>query len=114
MGNDTPEELERIEKELLTEDETQVLPEVFFENALDDEDLTKPAFEDATEIHDTEEPLVYCNYSNDYGRETQEQEKAAQRRAKKDEAWTTGMMFLVSGLCLGIIGVLIYWLVAWL
>jgi len=115
MKDDTREELERIEKELLAQEAEQ--PEQtgdVLEEALEmeflREDLAEPAFEDMDEIRDPEEPLVYCNYSNDYGRDLQEPEDS-QPQMTKDDKVTMGLMIAASALALGIIIVMIYWLV---
>ncbi len=106
MKDDTREELERIEKELLAEDApTQVLPDTDEVDQMIKELLAEPAFDDPDRIHDPEEPLVYCNYSNDYGRDL---------KKKREDKILTGLMITASVLCLGIIGILIYWLNAYL
>ncbi len=133
MANDRQEELERLEKALLAQ-ETETLP---FSQALTDtpaqedaqtqaddilEDpqlrkiLTEPAFEDMDEIKDPREPLVYCNYSNDYGRDLEEFTDNAELpvKEKKDDKLSVGLMFTASGLCLGLIGVMIFWLARYL
>lgn len=100
---DTRKELERLERELLAE-----------EAPVEEEGIDGPAFDDPEEIYDSEEPMVYCNYSNDYGKELQEfaetgGEEATGKEKKNDKA-IIGLMITASVLCLGIIGVLIYWL----
>jgi len=112
MKDETREELERIEKELLAQEPQE-------EDILDDElireVLAEPAFEDMDEIKDPEEPLVYCNYSNDYGRDL---EKTAAPDTKenlsKSDKVDIGLMIASSALALGIIFVMIYWLVNYL
>ena len=91
---DTRKELERLERELLAEEEIGEIPEL----ALDD----------------LEEPVAYSNDSNDYSEELQEfaetgGEEATGKEKKNDKA-IIGLMITASVLCLGIIGVLIYWL----
>jgi hypothetical protein len=112
---DTQEELERLEKELLR-DETTVI-ETPPEDLLDPEFLkgvfTEPAFEDPDVIKDPEEPLVYRNFSNAYGNDTTPAEPAAPA-AGKDDRVDMGLMITASCLCLGIIGVLVYWLTTFL
>ncbi len=113
MKDDAREELERIEKELLAQESQE-------EDILDDElireVLAEPAFEDMDEIKDPEEPLVYCNYSNDYGRDLEEPAEEAHKKAtlSKSDKVDIGLMIAASALALGIIIVMIYWLVNYL
>ncbi len=117
MKDDTRAELERIEKELLAQD-----PEMdfFLEGMSIPEDknllseLSEPAFENMDEIKDPEEPLVYCNYSNDYGRDLETEEDGEQQTMSKDDKINVGLMIGASALALGIIAVMIYWLVKFL
>ena len=112
MKDDTREELERIEKELLAQE-----PEA--EDILDDvliqEVLAEPAFEDMDEIKEPDEPMIYCNFSNDYGRDLElpAEEEKKQELAKADKVGM-GLMIGASALALGIIIVMIYWLVKYL
>jgi hypothetical protein len=113
---DTQEELERLEKALLN-DETTVI-ETPPEDLLDPEFLkgvfTEPAFEDPDVIKDPEEPLVYRNFSNAYGTEPTEKPEAPAAGSAKDDRITMGLMITASCLCLGIIGVMVYWLTTFL
>ncbi len=115
MKDDTRQELERIEKELLAQErETEELPEELFQDdELLREVLAEPAFEDADEIRDPEEPLVYSNFANDYGRDAQE-ESAPKEPISKDDKINIGLMIGASALALGIIIVMIYWLTKFL
>ena len=108
MKDDTREELERIERELLAQEPQD-------EDILDDELVREvmavPAFEDMDEIKDPEEPLVYCNYSNDYGRGLEEPaEDSTKAKLSKTDKVDIGLMLASSALALGIIAVMIYWL----
>lgn len=112
MKDETREELERIEKELLAQEPQE-------EDVLDDElireVLAEPAFEDMDEIKDPEEPLVYCNYSNDYGRGREESAENGEKESlSKSDKVDMGLMIAASALALGIIIVMIYWLVNYL
>ena len=83
-----------------------------------------PAFEDPDRIVDPKGPVVYCNFANDYGKDLGEALKEEQPepppaprprrsaavRAKRDEKIIIGLMLAVSVLCVGILGVFIYWL----
>ena len=104
------EELERIEKELLAEEDTI---EMSVEEILADEELNallddknEPAFDDPEEIREPEGEMQYNNFANDYGKEDEE----AAAKEKKDEKIVIGLMIASCVLCLGIIGVLIFWL----
>ena len=125
MKDDRSEELERLEKELLAamdaheeeqeefgilEDDTDILADQLIREV-----MAEPAFEDPDRIHDPEEPLVYCNYSNDYGRDLKEfAENGGKTEKNKTDKVDMALMITASALCLGIIGVLAYWLVMYL
>ena len=116
MKDDTREELERIEKELLAQEEETAVLEEIPENLLDEmlrNDLSEPAFEDMDEIKEPTEPLVFCNYSNGYGQDMEEPE-SSEPLPKNDAKLTIGLMIAASALALGIIIVMIYWLVKFL
>ena len=103
----TNEELERIEKELLAE-EPQDLDKLMKEFL---EEPT-PAFDDPDKTEIPDEPVVYCNYSNDYGKDLQpEAEDEALKKKKKDDKIIITLLAVAAGLSVGIIGVLVYWLV---
>lgn len=125
MKDDRSEELERLEKELLAAMEGHDEEQVEFETVDEEPDiladdlirevLAEPAFEDTDRIHEPEEPLVYCNYSNDYGRELEEfAENGGKTDKKKADKVDMALMITASALCLGIIGVMAYWLVMYL
>ncbi len=138
MQKDTQQELERLERELLEADGAPLeledldfsdldLPEsVAADDEFDQEFLAEirsilnndgpvePAFDDPQTIHEPEEPLVYCNYSNDYGRDLQAFADDPETEAPKTDRFTVGLMITACVLTLGIIGVLLYWLVAFL
>ena len=113
MKDDTREELERLEKELLEQEPEQ-------EELLDDELLrtvfAEPAFEDMDQIHEPEEPMVYCNFSNGYGRDLEQSEEYEEEQPEQSKAdkVNIGLMIAASVLCLGIIGVMIFWLAKYL
>jgi len=109
---------EELLEELLREEEEP-------EQAPEKEEPPVPAFEDPERIADPGEPMVYCNFSNDYGKDLEEALKEEPPKAaaskpsfrfvsvgktKKDEKIIIGLMLAVSVLCVGILGVLIYWL----
>jgi len=116
VKDDTREELERIEKELLTESD---MPAFTKDEPLDEDsaleaivqEFSGPAFDDPMEIHEPEEPMVYCNYNNDYGNDTPGAAPAEEETPKKEpDKVVIGLMIAVCCLSLGIIGVLAYWL----
>ena len=114
-------ELERIQKELLAEEEVmnQLLAEepeeeVSLEELLKDEELTEllktdaePAFDDPVKIHEPKKPLVYQNFANDYGAK---EKAAAEEIRRRDQKTVMILMIVASALCLGIIGILGYWI----
>ena len=55
--------------------------------------------------------MVYRNFSNDYGKDQQEEADVEQK--KKDKT-VIGLMIAACALCLGIMGILLYWLLAFL
>ena len=125
MKDDRSEELERLEKELLAameahdeeQDEFEIIDEEpdILADELIRELMAEPAFEDPDRIHDPEEPLVYCNYSNDYGRDLKDfAENGGKTDKNKSDKVDMALMITASALCLGIIGVLAYWLVMYL
>lgn len=119
---DTNEELERLERELLAEEPIDAADVLSLEEAdvLLDELLAEdavPAFDDPDKIHAPKEPMVYCNYSNDYGRDLQDfanDSGLEAARKKRQEAVVLALMITASCLCLGILGVLCYWMVTFL
>lgn len=113
MKDDTREELERIEKELLAQEPEK---EDILADDLIREVLAEPAFEDMDEIKDPEGPMVYCNYSNDYGRDLEEPDEEPDKKAEisKSDKVDIGLMIASSALSLGIIIVMIYWLAKYL
>ena len=107
----TNEELERIERELLAEEPQDIdkLMKEFLEEP-------EPAFDDPDKTEIPDEPVVYCNYSNDYGKDQKPEEdaEAALAKKKKDDNIIITLLAVAAGLSVGIIGVLIYWLVKYL
>ena len=117
MRDDTKRELERLERELLAQEadeqtEDELLDDI--KSLLREESPAEPAFDDPQTIHDPKEPMVYCNYSNDYGRDLQEFADSGEVPEKKTDKVTMGLLITACALTAGIIGILIYWLVAYL
>ncbi len=99
---DTNQELERLEKELLATEDPLADQELF--DLLNEEPA--PAFDGPEDIQEDREP-AYRNYSNNYG---QESEEASQPVTSKDDKVVIGLLITASALCLGILGVLVYWM----
>jgi len=95
MKEDTRDALKRFEEELLAE-------------AFREELEAGPAFPDPDEIFEPEEDLIFYNYANDYGRTLQPQKRQGMDRE------LMALMATACLLCLGIIGVLLYWLEVYL
>ena len=114
MDKDTREELERLEQELLADlPETDELSE---EDLLADVDLEEVFAEVADPVEISGED-AYSNFSGDYSDELQEfADNGGEEPPKRyfGDKLTIGLMITVSALCLGIIGMLIYWLNAFL
>ena len=115
MRDERERELERLEQELLTlEAELQTEDELLedLKGILGEEpDDVEPAVEDPHTIHDPKDPMIYRNYSNDYGRETPTPEETPDKKpAKKSDRLTLSLMITACVLTAGIIGVLMYWL----
>ena len=103
MKKDTNDALERLQKELLAaEPEEDILEETVI--------LSELAFDDPDAIGDPEEPEIYRNFSNDYGRNLKGEKKPMTRGDKVD----VGLMIAITALSLGIVGVLAYWLIKFL
>ena len=120
MNHDREQELDRLEKELLPQEAEPISDEELLKDSrqffLDEEQAAReaeeaqePAFDDPQFIHEPDEPMIYRNFSNNYGEKSRDEIK----KEKKDRI-DIGLMIAASALSLGIIGVLIYWLVAYL
>lgn len=120
MNQDRQQELDRLEKELLEDEPEAISDEELLRDIqqffLDEEAVMgegagpaqEPAFDDPQTIHEPEQPLVYRNFSNNYGEKSPEEQKK-----EKSDRIDLGLMIAASALALGIIGVLIYWLIAY-
>ena len=109
MTEDTRKELERIEKELLEQEPVDILQDEVILSV-----MAEPAFEDDVTIHAPSGPMLYRNFSNDYGRELEEEVPVKEPQRPRKDRVDTVLMFTASALCLGIIGVLTYWLIKFL
>lgn len=82
-------------------------------------EVSGPAFDDPDALPETDETMVFRNFSNDFGKdltqygEEEEEEKTPEEK-KRDDKIVIGLEIAAIALCLGIIGMLIYWLVAFL
>lgn len=129
-GGDMEQDPEEPEEDLLVEDLLEDLPQGLEQDSIPDEELdalladflaesdedvqiageeAEPAFEDPDRPEFPEDPAVYNNYSNDYGNDSEEIKKA-KAAATKEDKWQIALMGVACGLCVAIIGVMIYWL----
>lgn len=130
MTEDTKKILEEIERELLlsqepmeedelladlpevlTQEDKQQQVDVALERILEDSMTEDMAFEDPDLTYVSQEPGDIYNYYNDYGRDLPEEEpeEISMAKKKKEDNTLIVLMAVASFLCLGIIGVLIYW-----
>jgi len=104
---DAKKALDRLQQELLSEesDRLDALLEDFLEEPM-------PAFEDPDATAISDQKVDYCNYANDYGSQSRKpvQTRMANRKKKKDDRTIVALMVIASLECVGILGVLIYWL----
>lgn len=130
MKDETQHVLDEFEKELWEDDLLKDMPKSLLEKQKDDDidqimaeilaDMnldTEPAFEDPDKLHYSDGPDIYCNYSNDYGNSADEQAEYADedveaeiQEKKSEDKWLITLMGVASALCVGIIGVLVYWM----
>ena len=92
-------------KDILAEFEKELLAEELLE------EQEGPAFEDPDVLETGPEPEVYVNYANDYGEALQEFAESGGELSREDSGLIVWML-IASILCLGIIGVMLYWLQA--
>ncbi len=115
MANDRDEELERLEKELLSTiaEDDDLLADIPIE-LLD----TTPATWDDTQIF-SDEDLLNLNFEEpeltpeppvEEDPVPMKQAKKKKINKKREDRWLITLMAIASFLCLGIIAVLIYWL----
>ena len=69
----------------------------------------QPAFDNPETIHAPEKPMVYHNFANNYGK-TEVPKAAAPTGISPRDRIQIGVMIALCGLCLGIAGVLGYFL----
>lgn len=137
MKDEKQQMLEAFEKELWEDDLLKDMPQTLI--GKDDEEefdaiLAKiledvgtekePAFEDPDKLHYSDEPFTYCNYSNGYGSDNPEADAYAtdeneyadedsqedKEAVKSEDRWLITLMGVASALCVGIIGVMVYWM----
>ena len=117
LGDESiPSDEELFAEEPASEDAEEVTEEMELsvDDILQDEELnallndgTEPAFEDPDQTRPADGDVPYNNFANDYGKE--EQDAEAEIKARNDKI-AIGLMLGACGLCLGIIGILIYWI----
>ena len=135
MNEDMKRVLEELEQDLLEDDLLSDMPQKLTDNQktekAGEEDIdailaqilaesdeligeNQPAFEDPDKLEITKEPVNYRNYSNQYGNNAPKQKHSARKQAKEEaeseDKWLIALMGVASALCLGIIGVLVYWM----
>ena len=109
--DDTREELERLEKELLSADAILNDTEL---NQLLQEDIAQPAFDDPEQISDPEDPAIYRNFSNGYGAAEAGSDAIDPALKRKNDRVLISLMATACVLSAGIIGYLAYWLTVFL
>lgn len=129
LTEDLPEDLtaeldSELAAELLlaeAEDAQPEEPEEMDDAALDAllAEVSGPAFDDPDAIGEVDETMVFRNFSNDFGKDLtrygdEEEEEKSPEEKKRDDKIIIGLEIAACALCLGIIGMLIYWLVAFL
>ena len=83
-------------------------------------EVNGPAFDDSEAITASDETMVFHNFSNDYGKdlaeygEAEPEGEADEETKKRDDKIVIGLMIAACALCVGILGLLIYWLVTFL
>ena len=92
MKHDTEAALRRFEEELLAQ-----------------QPQSAPAFEYPEDIRTHREPKVYANYANDYGRDLRHFARSGGKTRKKLDPVAVALKIIICLLCLGIIGVMFYW-----
>lgn len=100
--------MEDARKELLSDDKVSMsLDEILADAELSAllEEPKAPAFEDPDRIHDNGKTVAYNNFANHYGAPRKNDCKT-----QKNDRVIIGLMITASVLCLGIIGILSYWL----
>lgn len=132
MTDDRDAELERLEKELLAESDSEDdlladLPIQLLESdsifrepneILPQEEITVPPEVNAAqeEVFSPEEPEEVTppaeswNYEGKFMRKSNK--KSTKSHQKREDKWLIGLMIAASFLCVGILGVMIYWMEA--
>lgn len=83
-------------------------------------EVNGPAFDDSEAITASDETMVFHNFSNDYGKDLAEYGEAEpegevdEETKKRDDKIVIGLMIAACALCVGILGLLVYWLVTFL
>ena len=119
--------LEELSQEM-EEPESQEAPSVTDETLLVDDamldallaEVNSSDFDDPDTMGVSDETMVFHNFSNGYGEdldgygEPEPEGEPDEETKKRDDKIVIGLMIAGCALCLGILGVLIYWLVAFL
>lgn len=129
QDSETAAEEEVVTEEVTTEEEAPIeeAPSVTDETLIVDDamldallaEVNSPDFDNPDAMGATDETMVFHNFSNDYGKDLDgygepepEEEPVDEETKKRDEMIVMGLMIGACTLCLGILGLLIYWLVA--
>ena len=114
MTDDRKESLEKLEDELLSDDLLSDMPASLFNNDTWIWDEEKASTEDSFSFDDNaeeipaEEPVQV--YSEEIEGNTMRRKNRKMSAQQQEDKWLIILMAIASFLCLGIIGVMIYWL----
>ena len=114
MTDDRKESLEKLEDELLSDDLLSDMPASLFNNETWIWDEENTAAEDSFSAEDIaeeipmEEPVQVYRKKNEGN--TMRRTNRKMSAQQKEDKWLIILMAIASFLCLGIIGVMIYWL----
>ena len=81
-------------------------------------EVNSPDFDDPNAMGISDETMVFHNFSNGYGEdldgygEPEQDEEPDEETKVRDNKIVIGLMIAACALCLGILGLLVYWLVA--
>lgn len=107
MPKDTQQELQRLEKALLAEEKKKL------EQASDLDEFLEGLLDEHTDSLAKTGSMVYHNYANGYGRNTQPEPEPEPKPEPRREN-LNAQMFTVAGLLVGIGAVILYWVVRFL
>ena len=97
-------------------DETMLVDDAMLDALL--AEVNSPDFDDPNAMGISDETMVFHNFSNGYGEdldgygEPEQDEEPDEETKVRDNKIVIGLMIAACALCLGILGLLVYWLVA--